>query len=367
MSTLRASLLALAIAAGLAASLPAFAGASYRKLAPGVAHGYMREATAAGPMVVHVLRADPRQVAIRAAMATHPRHGGFGRATPSAIARALGAIAAVNGSFFNYTSNEPAGLVMLDGQLVASSPLRRSVFGIRYDGTCFVDDGPARAAVLLDSGREIEMQRVNRRVQGDRWTLYTSHYGRSTRTPIAFDRYEVAIDATGLVIEAANGDLPIPPGGSVVSAAGAAAAELAEALAPGDRALVYNRLPGVWEGVRYAIGGGPTIVRGGRAHVTARQEGFDPHVAAGRAPRTAIGYTRAGEVLMVTVDGRKAEHSVGCTLNELARLMIKLGATEAMNLDGGGSSTMVVDGKAVNRVSAGKERDVSNVIGIFAR
>lgn len=357
----------LALALVLTIAPPSGAGASYRKLAAGVSHGYMREATAAGPMVVQILRADPRQVAIRAVLATNTANGGFGRATPSAIAKALGAIAAVNGSFFNYTTHEPAGLVVLDGQLVASSPLRRSVFGVRYDGSCFVDDGTARAAVLLDSGREIEMQRVNRRVQGDRWTLYTSHYGRSTRTPIAFDRYEVAIDATGLVIEAANGDLPIPAGGSVVSASGTAAGELSEALAPGDRALVYTRLPGIWEGVRYAVGGGPTIVKGGRAHVTAREEGFDLHVASGRAPRTAIGYTRSGEVLMVTVDGRKAEHSVGCTLNELARLMLKLGAVEAMNLDGGGSSTMVVGGKAVNRVSAGKERYVSNVIGVFPR
>jgi exopolysaccharide biosynthesis protein len=137
------------------------------------------------------------------------------------------------------------------------------------------------------------------------------------------------------------------------------------ALRPGSRALVYTQLTGEWEGVRYAVGGGPTIVHAGRVHVTAKQEGFGSHIASGRAPRTAIGYTAEGYALMVTVDGRAPKHSVGCTLYELARLMVELGAVNAINLDGGGSSTMVIGGKAVNKVSGGSERYISNVIGIF--
>jgi exopolysaccharide biosynthesis protein len=68
---------------------------------------------------------------------------------------------------------------------------------------------------------------------------------------------------------------------------------------------------------------------------------------------------------MVTVDGRVPKHSVGCTLQELARIMIGLGAAAAINLDGGGSTVMVIDGKPVNRTSGGGERLVSNAIGVF--
>ena len=336
-----------------------------RKLKEGVIHYHVKRQTAAGPMAINVLLADPQQVTIKSLIAKGPG-GGFGRAKASQIAKAFGALAAINGSFFSFTTNEPAGLLVLDGQIVSSSQLNRSVFGIRYDGTTFIDDARVKAAVLLDDGRELTIHRVNHASPRDQMTLYTPHFGRSTRTSIQADRYEAAIDAHGVVIEVSNGDLPIPPGGYVISSQGKSYPWLVSHLQPGVRALVYTQLNGVWQGVRYAVGGGPTIVRGGKVYVNAQAERFDSHIATGRSPRTAIGYTREGYALMVTVDGRQPKHSVGATLNELARLMVELGAVEAINLDGGGSSTMVIDGKPVNKVSGGSERLVSNVIGIFS-
>ena len=361
------SLLALSLLS-LSAGSPAIAQGApgWRKLGNGVMHHMMHRKTAAGPMAINVLEADPQQVTIKSLVARHPQ-GGFGRAKASAIAQAFGAVAAINGSFFSYKNNEPAGLLVLDGQIVSSSQLNRSVFGIRYDGSTFIDDARVKAAVLLDDGRELTIHRVNHASPRDQMTLYTPHFGRSSRTPIQVDRYEAAIDATGTVIEVSNGDLPIPPGGYVISSQGKSYPWLVELLQPGTRALVYTQLSGEWEGVRYAVGGGPTIVRHGKPHVTAAKERFGSHIASGRAPRTAIGYTREGYAVMVTVDGRQPKYSVGCTLNELARLMVELGAVEAINLDGGGSSTMVIHGKAVNKVSGGTERLVSNVIGIFSK
>lgn len=335
-----------------------------RALNPGVTHTFIRRTTPAGPMVVHVLRVDPRYATIKSMMAQRPG-GGFGRAKVSAIAKNFGAIAAINGSFFSFKNNEPAGLLVLDGQIVSSSPVNRSVFGIRYDGSPFIDNAHVRASVLLDDGREMAISRVNHLPKPNELTLYTHHFGRATRTPIELYRYEAAIDANGVVIEVSNGNLPIPHNGYVISANGYSYRKMIGALQPGSRALVYTQLTGEWEGVRYAVGGGPTILRNGQIYVTAKNEGFDSHVASGRAPRTAIGYTPGGEALLITVDGRQPRHSVGCTLNELARLMKDLGAVEAINLDGGGSSTMVIHGKPVNKVSGGSERFVSNAIGVF--
>lgn len=353
------------LAVSCLATPPALAD-GYRKLGVGVTHQQVRQRTPAGPMAVNVLKVDPRRATLKSLIATRPG-GGFGRARPSAIARSFGALAAINGSFFSFKSNEPSGLMVVDGQIVSSAPFNRSVFGIRYDGSVFIDDAKVRASVLLDDGRELMADRVNRLPRPEQLTLYTSHYGRTSRTGISSTRYEAAIDAYGTVIEASNGDLPIPPNGYVLSAQGQAALRLSDMLRPGGRALVYTQLAGTWEGVRYAVGGGPTIVRRGKVHVTASQEGFNSHVASGRAPRTAIGYARDGTAILVTVDGRQPGHSVGCTLFELARLMVGLGAVEAINLDGGGSSTMVVGGRAVNKVSAGQERFVSNVVGVFPR
>jgi exopolysaccharide biosynthesis protein len=369
-SALRISFALLLLAGFASQPAPARAqgaiGNAARAVASGVSHYKVQRKTKAGPMAINVLRVNPRQATIRSLVATRSG-GGFGRAPVTAIAKAYGAVAAINGSFFNLISAEPAGLLVMDGQIVSSTPFNRSVYGVRYDGTPFIDDARVRASVLLENGREVPIQRVNHQPKPGELTLYTSHWGKSSRTQIHPYRYEAAIDANGTVIEVSNGDLPIPRNGYVVSANGKSYSKLTALLQPGGKALVYTQLKGVWEGVRYAVGGGPTIVHRGRVHVTAKQEGLPGEIARGRAPRTAIGYTASGDTLMVTVDGRKKDHSVGCTLTELGRIMVELGAVEAINLDGGGSSTMVVNGKAVNQVSSGSERFVSNAIGIFAR
>jgi exopolysaccharide biosynthesis protein len=92
-------------------------------------------------------------------------------------------------------------------------------------------------------------------------------------------------------------------------------------------------------------------------------------------PRTAIGYSSNGRfIYLVVVDGRQPFYSDGITLNELATLMISLGAQYAMNLDGGGSSTMVVEGtdgrprilnSPIDNLIPGRERPVANHLGVY--
>ena len=120
------------------------------------------------------------------------------------------------------------------------------------------------------------------------------------------------------------------------------------------------------EGVVYAVGGGPRLVKDGKANVTSLQEQFKADVARGRAPRTAVGVTDDGKLLLVAVTGRQAYYSIGVTLEELADIMIELGAKDAMNLDGGGSSTMVVRDFVMNTPSDGRERKVADAILVFA-
>jgi hypothetical protein len=124
------------------------------------------------------------------------------------------------------------------------------------------------------------------------------------------------------------------------------------------------------------LGAGPRLLRAGRIVVrsAAGSEGFDPPQApsffrafvAGRNPRTLAGVRADGTLLLVTVDGRRPAWSVGMTLPEAARLMLRLGARDALNLDGDGSSTMVVRGEVVNRPSDRVgERPVSNGLVVF--
>jgi exopolysaccharide biosynthesis protein len=93
------------------------------------------------------------------------------------------------------------------------------------------------------------------------------------------------------------------------------------------------------------------------------REGIAPSFGEQRHPRTAVGITADGRLLWVTVDGRQAPYSDGMSLAELADLMARLGARDAVNLDGGGSTTMVVRGVVVNRPSdAAGERPVGNAL-----
>ncbi len=108
-----------------------------------------------------------------------------------------------------------------------------------------------------------------------------------------------------------------------------------------------------------AVNGDATLVDGGAAVDCGGCGG-------GRAPRTAVGYTSDRRtVYLVTVDGRTSS-SIGMTIDELAGLMAGFGVERAMNLDGGGSTTMWVEGIGViNAPSDGSERVVSNHLGVF--
>ncbi len=96
----------------------------------------------------------------------------------------------------------------------------------------------------------------------------------------------------------------------------------------------------------------------------AREERFRRDIAVGRAPRTAAGITEDGRLLLVTVNGRQPGLSTGMTLEELAGLMLELGARDAVNLDGGGSTTMVIRGRVFNFPSDGAERPVTGALVI---
>ena len=121
-----------------------------------------------------------------------------------------------------------------------------------------------------------------------------------------------------------------------------------------------------WRNIPDILGAGPQLVAGGRVAVTKVEEQFPADIAKGRAPRTAIGIKEDGTWILAVVDGRQA-NSVGMTLEELADFMVKYGAKAAVNLDGGGSSEMVVNNQIVNNPSDGRERAVGSGIVVTGR
>ena len=111
--------------------------------------------------------------------------------------------------------------------------------------------------------------------------------------------------------------------------------------------------------------GVPQLIKDGKIEITWEQEKASKSFYETRHPRTAVAKLKDGKFLMITVDGR-SEASGGIGLEDLAKLLLELGATDAMNLDGGGSTTMFLDGKVVNKPSdKDGERRVSDAILVF--
>ncbi len=118
-----------------------------------------------------------------------------------------------------------------------------------------------------------------------------------------------------------------------------------------------------WQGLKHLLTAGPLLVEGGRPVFQYAQEGFYG-TSESRHPRSAVGLTADGKMLLVTVDGRQPDVSSGVTFDELIYLMLDLGSRGAVCLDGGASTTAWVNGEVINQYSGGSQRVVANGIVI---
>ncbi len=156
-----------------------------------------------------------------------------------------------------------------------------------------------------------------------------------------------------------DGTLAVPRGHHVLVATGTRRAEIADAT-PGEVFGVTTTIAptatpaGAWDDLFGGVAGGQLLVQNGKVLPSdqwVELAAFDTDHVLKRHPRTAIGRSDSGHVLLVTVDGRQSGWSNGLTMRELAEVMIALGADDAVNLDGGGATTMTVDGAIWNRPS----------------
>lgn len=295
-----------------------------------------------------------------------------GRLTPTEMARQLGAIAVVNGDFFSYEQGAPVGQMVRSGELITTPIKARTIFAWGPTET-FVGTASAAAFAKLGANAEVKLQAVNQPLDANSAVLYTPAEGiarlpKENLTVVAafpagsFSPSTTAVGTVEALIPDSK-NLAIADGKACLVATGSQALSFAGAKI-GDKLTVRLQTPGPdWAKVENAVGGGPFLLKNGVISVDGEDEGFNEAFLA-RNPRTAIGKTPGGDVWIVTVDGRQAG-SVGATLEELAKLMLRLGCTDAMNLDGGGSTALNLRGMTVGRPSDGVERPVSNAICLF--
>jgi len=215
---------------------------------------------------------------------------------------------------------------------------------------------------------------LNRPRADNELIIFTSEFHRTTLTePSGLE----LIVRGGQIIEMRDlqGSSSIPADGFVISASGTAREWALRHLRRGLRVRLKLNLSPVevdqtdlWKQATSIIGGGPQLIRNGRVEITNAAEKILPSFVSDGHPRTAIAKLKSGQILLLTVDGRQPGESIGMSLNMLADLLIEFGALEAINLDGGGSTTMVIRNKLVNKPSdATGERPVSDAILVYPR
>lgn len=368
-----------------------------------------------GPWSIQVLSIQPgAQVNVRLALATDTLPG---RETTSALARRLGAVAAVNGGFFVVnndigTEGDLAGISVVDGKLLSEAIDGRPAFLLSREKLS------GQLLQGLTSTLTLKVRETTRRATGinrkpgfivncgnfaatpttrpahdltcqakDELVVFTSAFGKQSD---AGEGFEVAVGSDGKVLSMQEKrGLAIPQGGMTIQATGEAATwlkNLAQAGVPVTLTDASGKVIPLNTGVDI-VNGGPTLVRGSKTLSDYAAEGWSPEGFAKegaasaasrlnffngwvlrRNPRTAIGTMADGTLLLVTVDGRNPTHSIGASIPEMAQLMRDLGAVDAMNLDGGGSTATYANGmlQGIPSDTAG-ERPDGDAILIFPR
>ena len=347
-----------------------------------------------GPWVLSVLEVDLRRpdLDVRGVRACDQL---LGRERPSAIARRLreegvDVVGILNADFFDLRGGTGAteNNVVIDGEIVKAVTVTESPFdafdnvhtqfGITATGAPVLDRFHLQGVVRTPSG-EWPLATINGNASGA-LALFTAWFDTLALAPQPADSIaHVSLLKVGgrgdtahyrVESRAARGPLVRASEESVVLAATGPAAAVVERLRPGDRVDVITKLVPDRGPLRTVVGGWPRIVEAGRNVALAADsvEGTIPRFSRARHPRSALGISRDSSTLyVVAVDGRQ-QASVGMTLEELADAMIALGAYEAMNLDGGGSTALVVRDSIVNTPSdTSGERPVGNVVAITRR
>jgi len=332
-----------------------------------------------GPIAIDLLRIDPARVELASALALDEV---MGREPVLELSRRHGAIAAVNAGFF-LPNGDPAGILKVGGELVSETGRARGAVGIlpRTSDrlTLLFDRVTARVALRFDAGQgssTVEIAGVDTTRRRGALMLFTPRYHQHTDTAGNGTEW-VLRGSPPVVVERRRGpgQAPIPRDGFVLSFGGVDPPEPIGALDVGAEVSLewrYEATLGTaedrWQAARDVVGGAGLLVKDGRALDDWTDEQLREGFSTERHPRTMIGVDDDGKVWLVAVDGRQPVHSVGMSFAELQRLAARLRLRDALNLDGGGSTTMVVADRIVNHPSDEQgPRPVSDALLVLPR
>ncbi len=316
-----------------------YSGLRVNDVASGIKHIRMVRYYAGRPVRINVVEVNQRvaqDYEIMPAMASS--YSLAHKSTLRTITGRTNSIVGINGGFFKPQSGIPLGTLMINGKIYTGPIFNRVALGI-------FDDGYDVSRVefngkITGNNTEIKIDNINQpRMLSSYILAYTRDWGKyAPASPQGGVQLQIVEDK---IMAASANPLSIPENGYVI----VGPKEKLSALFGAEEVSIDLGINPKWEGVKHIISGGPYLVKNGNVYIDASEEKLLS--ITGRNPRTAIGYTKENDLILVAVDGREGS-SIGLTLHELAGFMKSIGCINAINLDGGGSTVMYVNGAIVN-------------------
>lgn len=270
-------------------------------------------------------------------------------------------IAAINADFWG-KSHRPIGLFVDDNTIFKGPHAKRSAFIVDKEGVPHIVKVGMEISITA-GGAALSINDVNPQDIGEDAQIFTPRYGDSVKFPSPRDVFILKqIDPEFLPnqpckvlvenILKSQTETAFPDEKTLLFTPGSSPQSFMEKLRKGEKAVLLAKLNGFDKPIVMAVGGIPRLVRDGKISVELAEEEIGESFSTTFHPRTALGISKDKKtVFFVTVDGRQPSLSIGINLDYLAWYMKDLGAWDAMNLDGGGSSTMWVRGEVTNRPS----------------
>ena len=280
----------------------------------------------------------------------------------------------VNADFFSFQTGVPMSNTLIDGEVITKDSSWMWGIGFRKDGTAFTAKFPISTTASLDDGSYFTIECINKYRQPYALYLFTDDFADNTHSSgkgtdivlgnVSGDiRLGESITAVVENISENDGSVTIPDGKMILSVSADAADNIKARIANlsvGQKITITTNAAesaDLWATAKYAVGctGGKLVTNG--------KPDFEDEAA---APRTAIGIKADGSIIFYTIDGRQSGYSYGVRKETLARRLIELGCVEAVNLDGGGSTTMgatlpgTTSFKVINSPSDSGQRSCAN-------
>jgi exopolysaccharide biosynthesis protein len=330
-----------------------------KKFPGGISYKRVSEMRSFGPITYHVMDVNLSDPKVSVGVVSGEDRIGA-REALSSMAERKGAAAAINGGYFQMEDGKPIDFLVIGGKVLTLPERYRGFFGLTRARKPVFLQPRVEMTLSVNGGHPWSVHRLNMPPKEEQVAVFTPEFGATTGT--SPERREAAV-VGGKVVSISDGGGAIPPDGFVVS--GDSMNLLFDVLETGDTVVrsvtSYPDISDVADGVT----AGPLLIRNGIVQNSLTEDfNITSVIVAKRNPRTAVGRAKNNHLLFVVVEGRSVR-SAGMLIGELAELMKSLGSVDAINLDGGGSSEMIIGDKIMNDLSDGKERPLANAFMIY--